>query len=107
MIAAGAMGYAMETTATMEYWFNIHGDTFPKSYNKPIAGMIWSGGQVYGTWFSGDPAWIYGIQWLPWNPGFLTSIKIRSLRKNCSSRWSICATRARRRRRTSTKPDRD
>jgi endoglucanase Acf2 len=70
MTAAGAMGYAMETSATLEYWFNIHGDTFPASYKHPIAGMIWSGGQVYGTWFSGDPAWIFGIQWLPWSPAF-------------------------------------
>ncbi|CAN5588928.1 hypothetical protein BH10PLA1_BH10PLA1_08630 [soil metagenome] len=70
MTAAGAMGYAMETQATMEYWFNQHGDVFPSTYKHPIVGMVWSGGQVYGTYFSGDPAWIFAIQWLPWSPGF-------------------------------------
>jgi len=69
MTAAGAMGYAMETQATMEYWFNQHGDVFPPTYSHPIVGMVWSGGQVYGTYFSGDPAWIFAIQWLPWSPG--------------------------------------
>jgi endoglucanase Acf2 len=69
MIAAGAMGYAMETQATMEYWFNAGGDVFPPTYSHPIIGMVWSGGQVYGTYFSGDPAWIFAIQWLPWSPG--------------------------------------
>jgi hypothetical protein len=31
--------------------------------------MVWSGGDLYGTYFSGDPAWMFGIQWLPLNPG--------------------------------------
>ena len=68
MEAAGAMGYAMESRAALEYWFNIHGDNFSPAYPHPIAGMVWSGGIVYGTYFSGDPAWIWGIQWLPMSP---------------------------------------
>ena len=68
MAATGAMGYAMETRAVMEYWFNIHGDNFSESYKKPIVGMVWSGGQMFGTYFSGDPAWVYAIQWLPMSP---------------------------------------
>jgi endoglucanase Acf2 len=69
MTAAGAMGYAMESQATMEYWFNQHGDILPREYPHPIVGVLWSGGQVYGTYFSGDPGWIYGIQCLPQSPG--------------------------------------
>ena len=68
MVAAGVMGYTMETRTTMEYWFNEHGDIFPKQWKHPIAGMIWSGRQVWGTWFTASPAWIYGIQWLPSSP---------------------------------------
>ncbi|MGO8670716.1 MAG: glycosyl hydrolase [Capsulimonadaceae bacterium] len=68
MIAAGAMGYAMETRAALEYWFNIHGDNFSPNYKWPIAGMVWSGGQLFGTYFSGDPDWAYAIQWLPMSP---------------------------------------
>lgn len=69
MTAAGAMGYAMETRATMEYWFNTHGDVFSPNYRHPVIGVLWSGGQVYGTYFTGDPAWIYAIQTLPQCPG--------------------------------------
>ncbi len=69
MTAAGAFGYAMESRATMEYWFNEHGDILPREYNHPIVGILWSGGLAYGTYFSGDPAWIYAIQCLPQSPG--------------------------------------
>ena len=68
MTAAGAMGYAMESRATMEYWFNSHGDNWSPNYKHDVVGMVWSGGNAYGTYFSGDPAWIWGIQWLPMNP---------------------------------------
>ena len=69
MTAAAAMGYAMESRATMEYWFDLHGDILPPEYKHSIVGVLWSGGQVYGTYFSGDPGWIYGIQCLPQSPG--------------------------------------
>jgi hypothetical protein len=52
----------------MEYWLNIHGDVFAANYKHSIAGMVWSGGQLYGTYFSGDPGWVHGIQWLPASP---------------------------------------
>lgn len=68
MSAAGAMGYAMETRAAMEYWFNVHGDNWSANYKAPSVGMVWSGGQLNGTYFSDDPAWTFGIQWLPMSP---------------------------------------
>src|SRR5947209_19891754 len=68
MTAAGVMGYASETESTMNYWFNVGGDVFPPSWKHAVTGMVWSGGKVYGTYFTGDPAWIYGIQWLPASP---------------------------------------
>ena len=68
MSETGIMGYAIESRATMDYWFNQGGDTFPKEWKHSITGMIWSGGKLYGTYFTGDPAWIYAIQWLPSSP---------------------------------------
>jgi len=68
MLAAGVMGYTFESQAAMDYWFNSHGDTFPPQWPHPIAGMIWSSSKVWGTWFTGDPAWIFGIQWIPSSP---------------------------------------
>lgn len=68
MTATGAMGYAMESRAAMEYWFNVHGDNWAPNYPHKMVGMAWSGGNNYGTYFSGDPAWIWGINWLPMSP---------------------------------------
>jgi endoglucanase Acf2 len=65
---AGIMGYAQETQATLEYWFNAGGDVFPPQWKHPVTGMVWGGGKIYGTYFTGDPAWIYAIQWLPASP---------------------------------------
>ncbi|MFO0936537.1 MAG: glycosyl hydrolase [Gemmataceae bacterium] len=68
MTATGVMGYTFETRANVEYWFDPHGDVFPSQYLHKACGMIWCGSIVWGTWFSADPAWIYGIQWLPSGP---------------------------------------
>ncbi len=68
MAAAGALGYAMESQATLEYWFNQYGGNFSSNYPHSIVGILFNGGQAYATYFSGDPAWIHGIQWLPIGP---------------------------------------
>jgi len=68
MTAAGAMGYTMETRAIQEYWFNRYGDNYPPQWPHPITGIVWSAGKQYATYFSGDPAWIWSIQWLPMSP---------------------------------------
>jgi len=68
MLATGIMGYSFESRANMEYWFDPNHDVFPPTYPHHVAGMIWCASYVYGTWFSGDPAWIYGIQWIPSGP---------------------------------------
>ncbi|HRX87630.1 MAG TPA: glycosyl hydrolase, partial [Phycisphaerae bacterium] len=73
MTAAGAMGYAIETEAMLEYWQDLYGQTgeagnFSPTYPKTITGILFDSGQAYATYFSGDPAWIYGIQWLPISP---------------------------------------
>ena len=68
MLATGVMGYSIETRATMEYWFNVGGDVFPAEWKHKVTGMVWGGGKAFGTYFTGDPAWIYGINWLPASP---------------------------------------
>jgi len=68
LTAAGVMGYSFESRANLEYWFDPHGDVFPPAYPHKAVGMVWSDSIVWGTWFTADPAWIYGIQWIPSAP---------------------------------------
>ena len=75
MRAAGALGYAMEAEAITEYWNNYYGyrdgltnGTFAPVYTNSIVGILFDDGNAYATYFSGDPGWIYGIQWLPLSP---------------------------------------
>jgi hypothetical protein len=67
MTAAGAMGYAVESSAVNEYWQDMYRTNLPPSYGKGGVGILQAGGGAYATYFSGDPAWIYGIQWVPAN----------------------------------------
>jgi len=75
MLATGALGYAMESEAIAEYWNNYYGyrggptnGTFAPAYSNSIVGILFDDGNAYATYFSGDPGWIYGIQWLPISP---------------------------------------
>ncbi|MFZ4843784.1 glycosyl hydrolase [Mycetocola saprophilus] len=63
----GAMGYVTERAAIREYWLNT-GGVFPEQYKHSTSGIVFDSGQAFATYFSGDPAWIYGIQWLPTAP---------------------------------------
>lgn len=74
MMAAGAMGYTVETEATLEYWYNFYGDTWSPNYTDNIVGILFDRGPIFATYFSADPAWVYAIQWIPSSPtiqGFL------------------------------------
>ena len=69
---AGAMGFAMERAATMQYWFNYSAwkdgpaaSNWSPAYKHGTVGILFSGGIAFATFFSGDPGWIYGIQWFP------------------------------------------
>lgn len=75
MRAAGAMGWTMESEAVNEYWFNYpayldgaENGNFSPLYTRNVVGILFDYGQVFATYFSADPAWIYGIQWLPMAP---------------------------------------
>ena len=67
MTAAGAMGYAMESTAVNEYWEDIYQTNFPATFGKTMNGILQAGGITFATYFDGDPAWVYGIQMVPQN----------------------------------------
>lgn len=68
MAATGAMGAAIESAATLEYWYDYNGDTLPAQYPRTVVGILFDRGPAFATFFSGDPGWIYGIQWLPLHP---------------------------------------
>ena len=67
MASAGAMGYAVESSAVNEYYQDWEEQNFPAGYGKGMCGILGAGGIGYGTYFSGDPAWIYAIQMTPAN----------------------------------------
>ncbi|MGH8047998.1 MAG: glycosyl hydrolase, partial [Chthoniobacterales bacterium] len=65
MTAAGAMGYAMESRAVNEYWQDLNNDVHPAVFNRAGAAMVWGDNFTYATYFDGDPAWVYAIQYVP------------------------------------------
>jgi endoglucanase Acf2 len=80
MQATGAMQYVTERAAVRDYWQNVRGNpasasydgngAFPDAYQHGQAGILFDSGQAHATYFSGDPAWISGIQWMPTAPWF-------------------------------------
>jgi endoglucanase Acf2 len=67
----GAFLYASELAAIEAYWFDVTGANFPPSYPAEVVPMIWGGKGAYGTYFSGEPEHLYGINWLPYHGGSL------------------------------------
>lgn len=67
--------YTTEMTAIEEYWFDVSGTNFPKDFTHPALGIVWGGHGAYGTWFSGDPDCIFGINFLPYTPGSVYLIR--------------------------------
>ena len=61
----GAMGYLLESTATNEYWMDMNEENFPTTYPHEYAGIVRTDNVSWATYFSGDPAWVLGIQAVP------------------------------------------
>jgi endoglucanase Acf2 len=57
--------FTTELAAIEDYWFGVHGDTFPTTYPASVVTMVWGGKGANATWFSGDPEMVHGINWLP------------------------------------------
>ena len=67
--------YTTEMTAILEYWFDMEGTNFPKDFPQVGLGMCWGGKGAWGTWFSGNPDCIYGINFLPYTPGSIYLVR--------------------------------
>lgn len=63
--------FTTEMNAIQEYWFDVHGDNFPRSYSPAIVTMVWGGKGANGTWFTADPQLVHAINWLPIHGGSL------------------------------------
>ena len=63
--ALGAWLLTTELAAIEDYWFGVHGDTFPADYPASVVTMVWGGKGANATWFSSDPEMVHGINWLP------------------------------------------
>lgn len=65
---AGIWGFTHEVNAIEQYWFDYDEDNWASDYEPGVVGMVWGNAYTYGTYFSGNPSCIYGIQWLPVTP---------------------------------------
>jgi len=61
----GAMGYLLESTSANEYWMDMFNENFPSTYGHKYVGIVRTDNLAWGTYFSGDPAWVLGIQGVP------------------------------------------
>ena len=65
IIKTGAMGYLLESTAAREYWMDMYSENLPTAYGKKYVGILKTNELGWGTFFSGDPGWMLGIQGVP------------------------------------------
>ncbi|MEV6984984.1 glycosyl hydrolase [Sphaerisporangium sp. NPDC051017] len=63
--------YTTQSATIAQYWFDVDGVVFPPNYGHDTAGMIWGEGAAYGTWWTGNPEEIHGINYLPITAGSL------------------------------------
>ncbi|MBN8596451.1 MAG: carbohydrate-binding protein [Planctomycetes bacterium] len=77
---------ANEEAAIQQYWFNSDDVVMPPALTKRIAGIVWGDGIAYGTWWTGDPAQIHGINFLPITPG---SLYLGHHRQGMLDNWSL------------------
>lgn len=69
---AGIALYTNEMNAINEYWFDVSGTNFPASFTRSTASMVWGGKTVGdGTWWTGNPEEVHGINWLPFSAASL------------------------------------
>ncbi len=61
----GAWLFATEISAIEDYWFDVRDELHPKNYPVSVVTMIWGGKGANGTWFSGNPELVHGINFLP------------------------------------------
>ncbi|MBQ9885559.1 MAG: discoidin domain-containing protein [Lachnospiraceae bacterium] len=62
---AGIFGFTNEMDAVKEYWFDYDLENWIDDWPYEVVGQVYGGINFYGTFFGGQPLYIYGIQWLP------------------------------------------
>ncbi len=77
---------ASEEAAIQQYWFNADDVVMPPALTKKIAGIVWGDGIAYGTWWTGDPCQIHGINFLPITPA---SLYLGHHRQGMLDNWSL------------------
>tara|TARA_R110000868_G_scaffold304437_16_gene565266 strand:- start:46291 stop:50313 length:4023 start_codon:yes stop_codon:yes gene_type:complete len=65
----GIFLYTNETEAIDQYWFDIDNEVFPEDFTKKALGRVWGNGGDHNTWFSSEPEFVHGINFLPINAG--------------------------------------
>jgi endoglucanase Acf2 len=67
----GIFLYANTLEAIEQYWFDADRAVFPKGFDFPCVGMVWSAGGKFDTWWDSNPIMIHGINYLPFQGGSL------------------------------------
>jgi hypothetical protein len=62
---AGVFGFTNEMEAVEQYWFDYDKDNWIDEWPYEVVGQVYGGINFYGTFFGGQPLYVYGIQWLP------------------------------------------
>ncbi len=62
---AGVFGFKNEMSAVLQYWFDYDKDNWVEDWPYEVVGQVYGGSNFYGTFFGGQPLYVYGIQWLP------------------------------------------
>ena len=58
-------GFTTELRAIENYWFNFDQDIWLEDWEYGGVGQIYGSTYFFGTFFHGDPVYVYGIHWLP------------------------------------------
>lgn len=64
-IDAAAYGFTTEMEAVLQYWFDYDETNWLEEFPFEGIGQIYGASMGYGTYFGGQPVYVYGIQWLP------------------------------------------
>ena len=58
-------GFTTELAAIKQYWFNYDGDSFSEDYPFGALGQLYGASNFFGTFFNGEPLYVYGIHMVP------------------------------------------
>lgn len=64
ILKMGATGFMLEGKSADAYWFDRYND-LPEEYPCDYVGVLRTNNVSMSTFFSGDPAWAFGIQFVP------------------------------------------